>query len=185
MVEFHTVNNFISKELCDYLIGYYESNYDIVLQNPEEVPQADNFRYRVMWYRTIKSAETKTIMDWISDRTYEVLFEKFGVDVRRDSLQIVRWLEGEEMGLHADNAFWPSAKPNFTPHRTHSSILFLNDNYSGGNFYFEKYGEVKPESGKLLVFPADIDYAHGVTKVLKGKRYTIASWYTNDKKFFY
>ena len=62
---------FISDELCSFLIEYYEDNYDIVLQNPEEVPQADSFRYKVMWYNSIESQEYRKILDYVPNRTYD------------------------------------------------------------------------------------------------------------------
>ena len=175
---------FISNELCSFLIDYYEDNYDIVLQNPEEVPQADSFRYKVMWYNSIESQELRKILDYVSNRTYDKIKEYYNVNVERDALQIVRWKPGDKMELHADNAFYPTGEPNNTSFRTHSSIIFLNDDFGGGQFYFKKFGNVIPKPGTLIIFPSDIKYAHGVRKVYKHNRYTIASWYTDQEKYW-
>ena len=59
----------------------------------------------------------------------------------------------------------------------------MNDDYEGGEFEFmnEKYGKIKPEKGMMIAFPADLDWVHRVNTVTKGDRYTMASWYTDDK----
>jgi len=183
-VSFLSFPGFISNELCSFLIEYYENNYDIVLQNPEEVPQAESFRYRVMWYHSIKSVELRKILDYVSNRTYKRIKKYYNTNVKRDTLQIVRWKPGDKLGLHADNAFYPSGEPNDTPFRTHSSIIFLNDDFEGGQFYFQKFGDIIPQKGTLIIFPSDIKYAHGVRKVYKHNRYTIASWYTDQEKYW-
>ncbi len=48
-------------------------------------------------------------------------------------------------------------------------------------FMNEKYGKIKPEKGMMIAFPADLDWVHRVNTVTKGDRYTMASWYTDDK----
>ena len=137
-----------------------------------------------MWYHSIKSVELRKVLDYVSNRTYKRIKKYYNTNVKRDTLQIVRWKPGDKLGLHADNAFYPSGEPNDTPFRTHSSIIFLNDDFEGGQFYFQKFGDIIPQKGTLIIFPSDIKYAHGVRKVYKHNRYTIASWYTDQEKYW-
>ena len=98
-----------------------------------------------------------------------------------DFTDLVQWHTGDEMGLHGDNAFYPSGDPNYVPHRTYSAVVYLNDDYEGGQTYFADGPEIEVEVGKMIAFPADIKYAHGVKKILSGQRYTLALWYTDSR----
>jgi predicted 2-oxoglutarate/Fe(II)-dependent dioxygenase YbiX len=97
-----------------------------------------------------------------------------------DTAQLVRWQEGHELTPHADNVE-PDGAPNATPHRSYSSLLYLNDDYVGGETYFPGHGvRLKPEAGALVLFGAGPQYVHGVTRVTHGLRYTYAGWFTHD-----
>jgi hypothetical protein len=65
--------------------------------------------------------------------------------------------------------------------RTLSSILFLNNDYEGGELTFKNtYNEeellIKPYPGKLVVWPSNMMFPHAVKPVKKGTRYTIVAW---------
>ena len=95
-----------------------------------------------------------------------------------DTAQIVGWKEGMEMRPHADNMM-PDGGPNNSPHRNYTTIIYLNDDYEGGNTYFPSLGvRVAPKAGSLVVFGAGYEYVHGVTMVTRGKRYIYSGWFT-------
>ena len=63
-------------------------------------------------------------------------------------------------------------------------MLYLNTDYEGGKTYFEEFDNViEPEVGKLVLFPAGLEYRHGVTEVTRGDRYTMPIWLTTDANF--
>ena len=79
---------------------------------------------------------------------------------------------------------WPVGtfmKPHIDPHRPDqepdlfAAVLYLNDDYIGGHTGFEEC-EVKPETGKLLVFSNSI-YKHHVTKIKGVERFALNIWY--------
>jgi hypothetical protein len=112
-----------------------------------------------------------------------LLYQTFAPErpVYSDTAQLVRWHEGLELTPHVDN-MEPDGRPNSTPHRSFSSIAYLNDDYEGGETYFPGHGvRIKPTPGSLLVFGAGPEYVHGVLRVLKGLRYTYAGWFTYDQ----
>jgi predicted 2-oxoglutarate/Fe(II)-dependent dioxygenase YbiX len=97
-----------------------------------------------------------------------------------DTAQIVVWTEGLELTPHADNLH-PDGQPNATPHRCYSCLIYLNDDYEGGETYFPGFGlRVKPERGLLIIFGSGPECVHGVTRVRSGRRFTYAGWYTFD-----
>ena len=58
-----------------------------------------------------------------------------------------------------------------------SLVLFLNDDFEGGNFVFpDLHIQVKPKPGLLVVFPSDQNYLHGVNPVISGERFSIVTW---------
>lgn len=65
-----------------------------------------------------------------------------------------------------------------TPEQRQSCVLYLNDDYLGGELFFtDQEITIKPESCTLAIFNNGIDYMHGVQTVLPGKtRYTLATF---------
>lgn len=58
-----------------------------------------------------------------------------------------------------------------------SLLLYLDDDYSGGEIVFPNFAfRVRPRAGTLLMFPSDCRYLHGVLPVDAGIRHTIVSW---------
>jgi hypothetical protein len=73
---------------------------------------------------------------------------------------------------------------NHTPHHDVSAICYLNDEFDGGEIFFEQARmTVKPRRGLLLVFPSDAEHAHEVRPVRSGVRYTMPIWFTKQQRF--
>jgi hypothetical protein len=87
-------------------------------------------------------------------------------------------LKYEEGGFYTPHHDHHSSAP-----RTLSMILFLNNDYEGGEVTFynptkelTKVMSVSPKPGRVIVWPSNFLYPHSVEKVTKGKRYTVVSW---------
>ena len=91
------------------------------------------------------------------------------------------WPVGMDLGLHADNTYYPSLEPNYVWWRTYSAVVYLNGDYTGGEFYFLDGEVIRPSTGDALMFGGGMPYVHGVRPVLSGVRYTIPIWCTDDK----
>ncbi len=60
-----------------------------------------------------------------------------------------------------------------------SIVMFLNDDFEGGDFVFPDLKvRVRPEPGMMVCFPSNHHYKHGVEPVIKGTRYSIVCWAT-------
>ncbi|XP_051575692.1 prolyl 3-hydroxylase 3-like [Myxocyprinus asiaticus] len=76
--------------------------------------------------------------------------------------------------------------PAFT-HRDLSAVLYLNDDFEGGEFFFTDRdaktvtAKVKPSCGRLLGFTSGPVNPHGVTAVVAGRRCALALWFTTEK----
>jgi len=60
-----------------------------------------------------------------------------------------------------------------------STILFLNDDFEGGQFVFPDLKiNIRPEPGLLIAFPSSEFYLHMVEPVISGNRYAMVNWMT-------
>jgi hypothetical protein len=93
---------------------------------------------------------------------------------------------GGRHSRHADNCRQNEEGdwvPNHTPQRDVSAICYLNDEFDGGEIFFERTRlTVKPRPGLLLAFPSDASYVHEVFPVRRGVRYTMAIWFTRQRR---
>ena len=58
-------------------------------------------------------------------------------------------------------------------------MVYLNDNYIGGELEFPEYKiSIKPRAGDIITFPTNAMYLHAVKRIESGTRYNIAlNWY--------
>ena len=124
----------------------------------------------------------KQFLNTVRFYTQRIIHEKSRELHIPDNTELVKWTEGREMSVHSDNS-WPDGNQENHPtsFRTWSGIFYINDDYEGGEIEFplKKYS-YKPRANSLVVFPSTNEYLHGVKKITKGTRYTVAIWFTQD-----
>jgi hypothetical protein len=145
-------------------------------------------------------------------RLVALIDERFGAKVKCD-LSVVCALprHGFRHTLHADNALvtcprhgtdpeelrrqrcrCPDAelRPNHTPWRTHSALLYLSGDHRGGDIIFGEgpnaWGgvyrkQIRPRPGLLVLTPSNEHYFHQTTPVTAGVRYSMNNWFTTDE----
>lgn len=91
-----------------------------------------------------------------------------------NDILILKYEEGGHYIWHTDHAGGKIS-------RTLSCILFLNNDYEGGDLMFrdpnlknERSINILP--GRLIVWPSNFMYPHTVKPVTKGTRYSIVAW---------
>jgi hypothetical protein len=171
----------LTPEQCRILIDCFERNRESCATRNAAAFWAGRF----IWQDALGIGEVDAIRIMQQARFLaHVLLDRIARPPRpvySDTAQLVRWHEGLELTPHADNVE-PDGRPNATPHRCFSSLIYLNDSYEGGETYFPGYGvRLKPETGALVLFGAGPHYVHGVTRIRRGLRYTYAGWFTFDK----
>lgn len=105
-----------------------------------------------------------------------------------EALTLVSWPEGKGMGLHYDNAISTGHEDTATPWRDFSAIIYLNEDFDGGELYFErgeKTHEIKPETGMMVSFDSGPSNWHGVRPCKNGMRYTMGLWFTEQSQRMY
>lgn len=167
--------NFFSKEECEILINYYESS-------KEDWQETCFYNARVM---DPIAPMSKNLYPYISekffaelrDRLSEISSDVFGKQVRNLSLSAHKWLPGAFASDHSDNSELDGT-PNAWRENKLVTIIYLNDNYEGGNLYFRDHNiSIAPEAGSMICFDVGIENVHGVTTIDSGDRYTmLLSW---------
>ncbi|XP_071376821.1 prolyl 3-hydroxylase 1 [Centroberyx affinis] len=94
--------------------------------------------------------------------------------------------------VHVDNCLLVSElnecikEPPAYTHRDYSAILYLNDDFEGGDFIFTELdaktvtAELRPQCGRVVGFGSGKENPHGVRAVTKGQRCAVALWFTLD-----
>ena len=78
------------------------------------------------------------------------------------------------------SGFLPAHQDQGVSTRVLSVLLYLNDDYNGGEITFRQSGvTIKPEAGSLVFFPSNFLYVHEVAPVTKGPRYALPTWFHN------
>lgn len=91
-----------------------------------------------------------------------------------ESVSIVYYPTGSINGMHADNCIIENGLVKQIKPWTHTGIIFLNNNFTGGILHYPNQGCLfKPVIGTMVITPAGIDYMHEVTKVESGERFTL------------
>lgn len=178
MSQIREIRNFTSKAVCDILVSFMrqrEFNCSGQLQS--------KFDGRTNPYMDLKDPQVKRLVNQFRFNVVVEAREQYGPELWPSYTDLVYWPTGSSLDIHADNC-WLDGKPNYCPERDYAGVLYLNTDYEGGKTYFEEFDNViEPEVGKLVLFPAGLEYRHGVTEVTRGDRYTMPIWLTTDANF--
>lgn len=85
-----------------------------------------------------------------------------------ESFNFIRYGEGQHFQVHSDHGY------SYTC--VLSAVGYLNDNYEGGELYFDKLNlTIKPKAGDLYLFPSSYIYSHSAKPVTSGIKYSIVT----------
>jgi hypothetical protein len=180
-----TIDNFISIEESNKILEFVKS-----IEKWEE-SESDFWSNRILNAITIYNDYDKKIGEMlyeIRQRVANQIKDSYNLlEIYPDLFQVIRWFPGMEQAPHADDMTNSSDKEHMQwfNHREYGAIVYLNDNYSGGHTYYPNYNfDISPAVGKLAIHPGDPEHLHGVSKIENGIRYTLASFWTQDKAYF-
>jgi predicted 2-oxoglutarate/Fe(II)-dependent dioxygenase YbiX len=184
------IENFISEEELDRLNNFIRNNkhWDVTETHRNEegtiIYDASYWDGRVATYPTISKTdpEITEIIELIVKRLKPHIDDFFNVDCFPTSPAMVRWLPGNFQMPHADKELHEGSdagKPNDFPWYDLATIMYLNDDYDGGELYFPNQNiKFKPKRGAVYFFPGDKNYIHGITEIISGIRYTCPFFWT-------
>ncbi len=89
------------------------------------------------------------------------------------ALSVSRYFEGKFMGSHTDS-YELDDKP------TISVVMYLNDDYEGGELYFrEQDVTVKAKAGDIVIFPSKPPFFHESKAIISGTKYICPGFWNN------
>ena len=81
---------------------------------------------------------------------------------------------------YENDGYLPAHQDQGVSTRVLSVLLYLNNDYEGGEITFQNSNiTLKPDPGSILFFPSNFLYVHEVAPITKGPRYALPNWYHN------
>ena len=122
--------------------------------------------------------ELHDLVDKYNLKIKDTIEQKFGYKVYMRPPVVVRWLPGNSQSPHADKQL-NDGTPNPFPSYDINSIIYWNDDFEGGDFYYQDHDiHLKIEAGMAVAHPGDVNYLHGVTEITSGVRWTSPAFTT-------
>lgn len=168
-------SNFISKSTAKYLNDFLRP---IVETNPKGLLNV---------YLTEKALNTssQSLNDDLISLIVKSIADEFGFRKEQVTLNRVNYqvlTAGQGLGYHSDAN---GAYEGTMDHQGYSALVYLTDDYEGGEilFYDDDSGSVEsatsyhPDAGTLIYFRGDDDHPHSVNEVLSGERANLILFY--------
>lgn len=107
------------------------------------------------------------------DKTNSILSSyctKYGVELfKHEQLRVMAYEPGCFFGLHKDDSL--------DHYRRVSTVLYLNDDFSGGEIFFPLINlRIKPKKNEFLIFPSSYLFVHEVSEVQDANRFVIVGF---------
>jgi hypothetical protein len=114
----------------------------------------------------IKIKNLFNLLDTTLDEYGKDYADQLGIEVgKKMPISISKYFLNSFMGPHTDSPPEPTFQ-NF------SAVMYLNDNYAGGEIHFPEQGvKIKPTRGSLVIFPSIPPFYHESLKILNGVKY--------------
>ncbi|MEC9375145.1 MAG: 2OG-Fe(II) oxygenase [Pseudomonadota bacterium] len=184
-------NHFVSPEECTRLINFADK--ELVLgdgydghANPHSETESF-YGYTFTAQPKVKLTNDHLLALKVMQRARKSVMKHFRLPflwldfahlVMRDPLESTKKIDSEALShpWHYDD------QADHIKHRTHTAILYLNDNFEGGFTQFKEqsfgpFRKIEPITGRLIAFKV-AGNAHAVTKLIQGKRYVLNMWFS-------
>ena len=176
------IENFISKEDCTNIIKYL--NLDPTRWSVFNETFSECYGMPLSFYdKNLDSyGLRKDMFEDIHTRFKNIIEHTFNKKFIGVTYHAQKWNVGGAVEPHSDIS---DLEGNLNKNSTNkfTVILYLNDDYEGGELYFTQHNiKIKPKAGSIITFPGDHTNIHGVSEVLNNTRYTIVSWWDYDSK---
>ncbi len=194
--------NFISSDVAKELIQFFD----------KQKTTLNNYTDNQLTFSSPTDLHIQKLIFEVSRKILKVMQKKYDLGNKKyhvDHAALYARIEGNSCSYHADNVYFdcpvhgkdqsrlrttckgtcPGSKfiPNHTGWREYTALLYLNDNFEGGEILFEDgpfnrfYKKIIPIKANMLVIaPNSQNFYHEVFRIRKGKRYSLHLWYTSD-----
>lgn len=181
----------ISEEICKYILdettsrvefkksltGTMESKVQSNYRTSEEIRISGDPRLQhvdSILFDVFDASIKKYVQLWHKDFDNKDIFK-----IEHDAgYQLLKYEKGGCYKLHADRGSSKPDKVNNLSKRMVSSVLYLNDDFEGGETNFPlQSAKVTPKLGSIVFFPSSYAYPHESLTIKEGVKYAIVSWF--------
>ena len=169
------IPNFVTPEEASGMISYFESKAEMwgdiafygssgmgIMHDDEETKEHGLY---------------PTFFKELTEKYRLAVKEVFGRDVKPNTSHAQKWDVCGFASPHSDNSDF-DGKPTSFQINKYVGILYLNNDYDGGNLFFPDHGvDFKPPAYSFITFPGGIENIHGVREITNGTRYTMVSFW--------
>ena len=157
------IENFVTSKDAQQFINFFSENSHLCRDAREAHAN------RNLHYSDIKNPSIRKLLDYYANKTIFFIDHYFKTkSFLWQPMRLCRWKKGENMNMHTDRE-----DPD---NMDFSSLTYLNDDYKGGELCFENES-FKMKALSSIIFESGGQNSHRVETILKGRRYTIPSWY--------
>jgi len=178
------IDKVLSPSECDELVSWFEAhpqkkhvdvgNDVLYSRHGTGGDDTDTSRYRCDYILTYDRCEFNgTPFQTTVDR---MLQNCSRTDITFDWASVVSTYPGCGMAMHKDRATVDTYNSQTTA-RVYTCILYLNDDYGGGQLVVPPILRYKPSVGSMVQMVGS-ERLHGVEQITGSKRYTLSLWFT-------
>ena len=169
-----TVQNFLSEDEIELLLSMVKDP-NVWLISQYKNKYSDNNAIKKLY------PKEHELLENIRNRWKKLISKFYDVEIETYNGNICKWPVGGLQRPHADKE-WNDGSPGEQNYYDIGSVVYLNDDYTGGEIYFPQHGiSLKPERGSATAFPGDLFFIHGVSEVKDTERYAIPIFWTVTK----
>ena len=148
------IDNFVSPEICNLLIKAHKEANTLYTHRDTVIHEFGN-----------ANTEQLSLAQYVNEKYENTVQMYYGKSIIVNYFQVVCWPVDSFQDKHIDFDF-----------HTVTSVLYLNDNFTGGKTFFECGTVIGPKVGRIVFFEGN-KIVHGVEKVTSGERWTSPAWY--------
>ena len=181
--EIFLVRNVLDPALCQQVIATAEScefETAAILLNQTDRSVRSNDYLALGGKETTRQSLNQLLLQRIVI-VQQLLYQEYGIKFPyAEPCAILRYREGHFYKRHVDNLLLASRFQELEqgiPTRDISIVGYLNDNFDGGETYFDRQDvTVKPEAGAIVAFPSYYTHPHASLPIRNGQKYAFTSW---------
>ena len=161
------VEDFLTSEECDHYINFGNSQEfeeaKINIQGSQVMNKGVRNNDRLLFF-------DQDLADKLWVRVQSFMSKKMGIYTAlnlNEMFRIYRYTEGQRFKMHRDGSYQRNNKEcSFF-----SFIIYLNDNFKGGETEFRKLETIVPKKGTALIFQHP--YRHEGKEIISGVKYVL------------
>jgi hypothetical protein len=173
-MDIQIVPNYLPNDKFLALQAYARNNDDWVI-----TPENPLWSNRTIQHDRVKNTQVHTIMSELEEDMIKSISDHFNLKKKltADFFGVVRKYPSPSEPYHSDSS-GNNGEDNGTSHRVFSSLLYLNDDFDGGELLFHNHNlTIKPEPNLAVFFPSSFEYIHSVQELRSGTRYNLTMFW--------